>query len=1028
MSSNLRRLLVGALALAISTPALAQAQVGTVSGRVIDRATQRGLGSAQVRIVGSPRGAQTDENGDYRITNVPVGSVTIAANRIGYGPQSRQLTVSSAGTTADFALNVAATTLDQVVITATGQSERRRENGAATASIDSGSVNMATVSNFSDVLSSRAPGVTVQTAAGETGAGSRIRIRGSNSISLSNDPLLIVDGIRVDNNAGSTGIGTGGQQPSRFNDINPEDIENIEIVKGPAAAALYGTAAANGVIQVTTKKGRAGKTRWNTFGELGQLSDVNNYPLNYRGFGTTSTGALTTSCTIYSRAAGSCVKVDSVVTNSPLKVTNTLQDGTRKIAGLSAAGGSDVATYFLSGEYFHEQNVIPVNYQQRMNIRTNIRSQLLKTLDAQVSVGYVNSDLRRPQNDNNALGVISGSLLGGGFDCGPYGLNAQGNNARFPTLCGPDTTSRSYFNGQTPQDVFNINTRQGIQRLTGGLTSNWTPLSWLAVNGTFGADIDQRNDTETLQPNLVNISQSSLDGYRTVLKGQVYNYTSAINGTATYDYTPAIKFTSTLGVQYTDIFFSRSDAQGFKLLAGTSSLAGTNARFTVGEQTNEVRTLGYLGREQMAWRDRLFLTAGIRTDRNSAFGVNNPRIYYPSLSASYVISEEDYFPKISAISSLRLRAAYGSAGQNPGYLAAEQTFNPVAVVVNGSDAAGFTVGGVGNPDLKPEKSTEREFGFDADLFSEKLHTEYTYYSKTTKDALVNVPIAPSLGTSPNRFQNLGEMLNQGHEALVRANVIDRDAVKFDFTVTGTWNSNKLVDLGVDALGKPITPIVLGSNSTQIHRNGLPAGAYFNRPITYSDLNGDGFIGCPQGRGSATCEVTVPDSASYLGTPFPTNEITFSPALSLGQNVRLTATLDHRGGQKLFNLTHYFRAVSIGNAQEIFVPSAGNLADQAADIGARLASPFTTFAGFIEDASFTKLREVAVTLNLPKSVAAKAGAGSVSLTLAGRNLKTWTNYTGLDPELNSNAQANYSTSDFLTAPQVRFYTARLAFAF
>jgi hypothetical protein len=177
-----------------------------------------------------------------------------------------------------------------------------------------------------------------------------------------------------------------------------------------------------------------------------------------------------------------------------------------------------------------------------------------------------------------------------------------------------------------------------------------------------------------------------------------------------------------------------------------------------------------------------------------------------------------------------------------------------------------------------------------------------------------------------------------------------------------------------------------------------------------------------------CEVTVPDSASYLGTPFPTNEIAFSPSLSLGKSVRLSATLDHRGGQKLFNLTHYFRAVSIGNAQEVHEPSASNLADQAADIGARLTAPYTTYAGFIEDASFTKLREVALTLTLPQQIAARAGAASVNLTLAGRNLHTWTNYTGLDPELNTNNQANFNTTDFLTAPQVRYFTARLAFAF
>lgn len=393
-----------------------------------------------------------------------------------------------------------------------------------------------------------------------------------------------------------------------------------------------------------------------------------------------------------------------------------------------------------------------------------------------------------------------------------------------------------------------------------------------------------------------------------------------------------------------------------------------------------------------------------------------------------MISEESYFPKISAISSLQLRGAFGAAGQNPGCLAAEQTFDPVAVSINGADQAGFTVGGVGNPVLKPEESTEREVGFDLGLFEDRVSAEYSFYTKTTKDALVNMPIAPSVGTSANRFQNLGEVNNRGHEALVRATVVDREDVNFDFQVNGSWNKNKLVNLGSDANGKAITPIVLGSGSTQIHRDGLPLGSYFNRPYTFSDIDGNGIISCLGGRGAANCEVTVADSSAFLGTPFPTSEIAFTPALSIGKVVRISATVDHRGGQKLFNLTHCFRGASIGNAEEVANLTAANLELQAANVASRLAAPFTTFAGHIEDASFTKLREVSLTFTLPQSLAARANASSINLTLAGRNLKTWTNHTGLDPELNSNNQANFNTADFLTAPQVRHFKARLAFAF
>jgi hypothetical protein len=474
-----------------------------------------------------------------------------------------------------------------------------------------------------------------------------------------------------------------------------------------------------------------------------------------------------------------------------------------------------------------------------------------------------------------------------------------------------------------------------------------------------------------------------------------------------------------------DAGFTRTDAFGAKLLAGTGSLAGTSARFAVGEVTQDVRTLGFLGRVQGAWRDRAFLTVAARTDKNSAFGANFQRVIYPSLSGSWVVSEEPFFPTVNAISSLRLRAAIGSAGQNPGYLAAEQFYTPVTAVVANADVPAFTVGGSGNPNLKPEKSTEMEGGFDIGLFGDRVNLEYTHYNKVTKDALVNVVLAPSLGSGTNRFQNLGQVRNSGDEALLRAAVLDGRNVKFDVTVNGSWTANRLDDLGVDENGVAIPQFTGGFNTTQIFRSGLPLGAYYDRALSYSDANGDGLIACPLGAGSPGCEYSLADESTYQGTPFPSVELSFTPSLSLGRFVRVAATVDHRGGQKLYNLTSYYRNAVFLNGAQVQTPSASNLAQQAAAYAATNEGVFT---GFFEDASFTKLREVALTLTMPQMVAARLGAGSASLTFAGRNLKTWTNYSGIDPELNAGAQSNFTAADFLTVPQVRHFTARLALSF
>ena len=1027
MRFDVRRLFIAGAALALASPALAQS-TGSIVGRVTERVTNRPLVNVQIRIVGTTRGAATNDSGGYRIPGVPAGTVQLAVQRIGYGAQSRTVVVAGENATnADFTLSPAVTTLDALTITATGETELKRANGAPTATIDSSSINKAVISTLSDALSSRVAGVVVQQAAGETGAGSRIRIRGSNSISLSNDPLLIIDGIRSDNSSQSSAQGTGGQLPSRFNDINPEEIESIEVIKGPAAAALYGTAASNGVIQITTKRGRAGQTRWDTFAEGGTLTDANDYPLNLRSYGHTSSGGLVTNCNVFRRTSGltsACVGIDSVVSNDPLKAAGIESDGNRRLAGASVTGGSDAAAYYVSGEYQREQSVIAVNAEQRLNLRTNVRTQLTRSLDMNLNVGYINSDLRRPQNDNNSFGVISASLLGRAADCTKIGAQQH------PGLCsgGADTVSHGYFNpGIDPNAFFNINTRQVVQRLIGGVTSNWTPLSWLAVNGTLGADIDHRNDNETLAPAVLNVDQTSTDGYRNVNRAIISNYTANLNGSGTYHY-DNFRFVSTLGAQYSDVGFTRTDASGAKLLAGTGSLAGTTARFAVGEVSTDVKTLGFLGREEIGWADKRFLTVAARTDRNSAFGVNFRRVYYPSVSGSWVLSDETFFPRarLSAISSLRIRAAMGSAGQNPGFLTAEQFYNPVAVTVNGNDVPAFTVGGTGNPNLKPEKSTEAEGGFDLGLFGDRVNVEYTHYNKITRDELVSVVLAPSLGSATNRFQNLGRVRNWGDEAVLDMIVLDRSQAKFDLRLNGSWNSNKLEALGVDENGIPVPQFTLGFDDTQIFKPGLPLGAYFVRQITsVNDANHDGMIACPNGPGSTGCEYTIADSASFAGTPFPTVELNIVPTLSLGKYARITATLDHRGGQKIYNLTNVYRNAIFLNGAPVQQPNSGNLFAQAA---AQASTTLGQNGGYVEDASFTKLREVALTLSLPQRFAAQMRAASATLTIAGRNLHTWTNYTGIDPELNTAAQANFTTSDFLTMPQVRYFTARLALSF
>jgi hypothetical protein len=301
--------------------------------------------------------------------------------------------------------------------------------------------------------------------------------------------------------------------------------------------------------------------------------------------------------------------------------------------------------------------------------------------------------------------------------------------------------------------------------------------------------------------------------------------------------------------------------------------------------------------------------------------------------------------------------------------------------------------------------------------------EYTHYNKLTRDELVNVNNAPSLGTSPNRYINVGRVRNWGDELLLRGALLTGRLVRLDMTVTGSFTKNNLEDLGRDENGVPIPEFTGGFDATQIFRTGVPLGAYWSNSVSYNDANGDGLIACPVGPGDPSCEFTVSDDPVLLGTPFPKAEISIVPSLQVGW-ARVTATIDRRSGHKLYNLTGVYRNAIFATGEAVQLPNSGNLQQQAA----AQAAANGYLGGYIEDASFTKLREVALSLTLPERYAKRAGAGSAVLTLAGRNLHTWTNYSGLDPEVNAAAQSNYSTADFLTAPQVRYFTARLALSF
>jgi TonB-linked SusC/RagA family outer membrane protein len=1009
-----QRLVVALLTAAIPTGLLAQER-GTIVGRVTDQTTQQPLVGAEVMVVGTNARGATDQQGNYRIPGVAPGAAQVSATRIGYNTQTRPVTVVAGQTaTANFTLTTSALELGGLIVTATGREQRQREIGSSVGTVNVAEVELAPVTNMAQLLQGRVAGTTVLQSSGTTGTASRIRIRGNNSISLSNAPLLIVDGVRAESGEGSLGFGVGGQTVSRLDDINPEDIESIEILKGPAASALYGTAAANGVIQVVTKRGRAGKPEFRVWSELGRMKQTTDFRDNVYATGTLVGGAgvapanISGPCTNVRLAIGAnpgrgeigCTAVTETFRFNPLlnAETTPFRTGNRQTIGGSVSGGGDAATFYLSGENETESGVQSHMELVKRKIQANLTGNVGQSLNVGAKVGFIDSALELPQGDNALFGLV------------PMGLSADPRPANVEA-------NKGY--ASSPQFAEDWLTFQDVGRLTASLNGEFRPLSWLAFNGLAGMDRLDRDEVNRIpRNNAYSIFGGVYQfGFIQRYTYDIANYNTTASGTATFNPTEDLVSTTTLGTQYIRELFRRIYTFGANLTPGVeTSLAGATANYSAGELNQQNATLGGFAQQQFAWRDRLFLNAAVRGDKNTAFGADIGWIWYPAVSGSWVVSEEPFFPSVNFLTNLRLRAALGQSGLRPGVTDALQSFSSVTSVFQGAATPGIIINQVGNPDLKPERTTEWEAGFEIGFLDDRLGLDVTYFNKNSTNALVNRSLPPSLGAATARYENLGRVNNSGLEVLFNAQPVRTANVSWNATVSGAWFRNELVELGLDAQGQPL-PDIIFNRANQRHREGYPLGSYFQRTYTFADADNNGLL--------TPGEVTVDTAQVFLGNPFPKREFALSSDLSLWRWFRVSGMLDYKGGHKQLNYTRAY------HCEDQFCPELydrnTSLEQQAAIIA---YVSHSTFAGFVEDADFVKLREVAVTLGLPQTMARRFGANGLSVTLAGRNLATWSRYTGFDPEVNFTGGStfvtggSFITGDQGTLPPNRYLTVRV----
>jgi len=1016
-------LAVATLFLSGATPLRAQV-TGMIRGQVTDAVTQRPLGGAAVSLVGTQRGALANAAGQYLILNVPVGTYTARAEIIGFAPQSAEITVSPGEVTVvDFGLSQQAIDLEELVVTGTiGRTQKRAIGNSVTSVQTETLTEVAPINDVTELLTARAPGLTLMANGGEAGAGAKIRIRGAGSLNANLEPVIYVDGVRIESSLqGTFDSSWGGSQAiSPLDAINPEDIESIEVIKGPAAATLYGAEAAGGVIQIITKKGRVGiqGIQWTAQVDAGQTGwDVVDTPTNYW---------LCTAANIESAAFPGCHGFDPTQpAHARLLSMNPIRDdpatnrtGRNHRVNVSARGGAETYNYYLSFESGEEEGVFRNNFARRTGGRVNFGFVPTEKLNFNLNVAYVRTRNRMPLNNNASNGILRNGFRG-----------------RAGAL---DDPWKQGYRGFSPELSNQYNQQVWGERLTLGITANFNPTDWLNNRLTLGLDRDDRTNREFYTIDTTGRcpwGSPVCDGASYTQYPLTHRWTVDYSGTVTSPLSGELSSALSVGMQLNARQFSRVEVDGIGFVANDLNLVSQAAVTSAEQGKSEQTSLGFFVQEQLDWRDRLYATAAVRVDDNSAFGNDFSLVVYPKASLSYVISDEEWF-RYDWLDELKLRAAWGKAGNAPAPFSADRTFRTAQTSFMDQTVNYLTFSEYGNRDLKAETGQEIEMGFEASILAGRVGIDATYYYQQTRDALISVPDPPSSGWSGNHLVNIGEIKNQGLEILLNASPVHTRTVEWNSTLGLNFNRNELVSFGRNPDGTAILDeITFGFfASVQRHREGYPLGGFWSVDVERDPnrlpvlTNGDVTVqdDCVWRPGDPSwsrdqCE------ERYEGPMLPTRELAWTNTLTLFGNLRLFANIDYKGGHKQWCAMCSINSRIDRNTREINNPDP--TPEQELEI---LASRSLQTRKWIQDASFIKLRELSLSYTLPSEWAAKTGADRATITLSGRNLWYTTDYmlreVMYDPEVTFFSLSNFTQLDYASMPMMRTWSISMRVGF
>ncbi|MDB4876742.1 MAG: hypothetical protein JWM41_3188 [Gemmatimonadetes bacterium] len=960
------------IALLLTMPQRLSAQ-DVIAGTVVVSGSQRALPNAQITVGGQPgHAAVTDASGRFRLTGVTGTQVVLHARILGFRPDSQSVRVGA--TDVRITLSERALELNEMVVTGTAGGEQKRAIGTSVANVDAVDVmSKMAVPSVEGLINGRTPGVAILPGTGQVGAGSQVRVRGVGTFSLSSNPLIYVDGVRVDNQTG-TGITVQAFSSgviSRLNDFDPEEIENIEVLKGPAASTLYGTEAARGVINIITKKGAAGATKYAFTVKQGSnwfMDAENRIPTNY-----------------WINPADKQLYSVNVVKTEAARGTPLFRDGGIHNYAANVSGGTPLFRFFASGEWNDNQGVDYANERIQQGARTNLSVTPSDKFSLESSVGYVKS------RTNLSCEAGCGGSLWGSLYSNPANL-AQFCTASSAKGCG---WGRG-FNSAPPEAYRSTQYWQDLNRFTGSITLRYNPFTWLSNRVAVGTDYTLEGDVQ-FEPYLTNdtlafFAGTNFDGYRYEQHHQAFYNTYDYAGSANFNLTSTTTSKTSFGAQYYTNYNTFLSAEGDHFPApGLQTISSAGLKQPANSNNTQNNTLGFFAQEEVGWHDQLFLTGAARVDNNSAFGSQVKWVTYPKASLSWVASEapmvQRHMP--SFLNSLRLRGAYGGSGQQPGYNTALRTLSPVA---GPGGQAVLTPSTFGNPDLKPERVLGTELGFESAMFSDRFGIDFTYYHDVSHDAILSRNVAPSSGFGAStQFFNAGQIMKQGVEVGLKAQLLNRRSYGWDMNFNVGTTSAKIQRLN----GKDTT-IDLGSTS---HRIGYAPQSWFSYhvlsatvdPTTHKATS----ITCDNGAGGSmpcfNAAGIIQAPKVYLGRTIPAAEGSWTNTIRVFNNIRIYGMIDYATGFKRLDNNLRIRCQVFLTCLEVVQPANTD----PIQLAQYQNSTFRDFV--IRDAHYAKLREISLSYDVPDRFASRINAHGLVLTASGRNLHTWTPYTGLDPE-------------------------------